>query len=259
MRIVFIVLGIFLVLTATSCRSKKAVAENFTAKPVSIENVVKNYQHNIFEQNTVKAKINIDYQDTKTAQSFVANLRMEKDKAIWITGTVLGIPLVKALITPEKVSYYEKINETYFEGDYKVLSDWLGTELNFDKIQNLLLGQAISSLDNKNFEVAIDENAYQLKHHTNQQLFTFLYWINPQHFKLDKQMIIQPYKEQYLSVVYKNYHFINKEYFPNQMIIEAVENQNFTKIKLDFNLVEFNEPLTFPFEIPNGYKLIQLN
>ncbi|MDP2089262.1 MAG: DUF4292 domain-containing protein [Flavobacteriaceae bacterium] len=259
MRIVFIVLWAFLVLTATSCRSKKVIAENFTAKPLSVENVVKNYQQNNFDQNTIKAKINVDYQDTKTAQSFVANLRMEKDKTIWITGTVLGIPLVKALITPEKVSYYEKINETYFEGDFTVLSDWLGVELDFDKIQNLLLGQAISSLDNKNYEVSIDENAHLLKHHTNQQLISFLFWINPQHFKLDKQLIIQPYKNKYLSVVYKNYYFINKEYFPNKMIIEAVESDHLTKIKLDFKLVEFNEPLTFPFEIPNGYKLIQLN
>jgi hypothetical protein len=115
MRIIFIILGIFLVLTATSCRSKKGISDNFTAKPLSVENVVKNYEHHTFGQQTIKAKINVDYNDGKTEQSFIANLRMEKDKTIWITATLLGIPLVKALITPEKVSYYEKINETYFE------------------------------------------------------------------------------------------------------------------------------------------------
>ena len=259
MRIVFKVLIIFLVLTAASCRSKKGISDNFIAKPLSVDKIVNNYNQNIFQQNTVKAIIKVVYQDRKTEQSFIANLRMEKDKAIWITATILGIPLVKALITPEKVSYYEKINETYFEGDFSVLSDWLGTELDFNKLQNLLLGQTISPIDNKNFEVSLNENSHLLQHHTIQQLFSFLYWINPQHFKLDKQLIIQPYKEQYLSIVYKKYDLINNEYFPNTIIIEAVESQKLTKIKLDFKTVEFNELLTFPFEIPNGYKPVRLN
>ncbi|HEX5742822.1 MAG TPA: DUF4292 domain-containing protein [Flavobacteriaceae bacterium] len=259
MRIVFKVLIISLVLITTSCGSKKAIADHFIAKPLSVDKIVKNYHQNIFQKNTVKARIKVDYHDQKTAQSFIANLRMEKDKAIWITATVLGIPLVKALITPEKVSYYEKINETYFEGDFTVLSDWLGTELDFDKLQNLLLGQTISPIDNKNFEVSLDENAYMMKNHTIQQMISFLYWINPQHFRVNKQMVIHPYKEQYLSVVYKKYDVINNEYFPNTIVIEAVESQKLTKIELEFKTVEFNELLTFPFEIPNGYKPVQLN
>lgn len=259
MRIVLIILGIFLSLTATSCRSKKAITDNFTAKSLAVDKIVKNYNQNTFQQNSVKARIKVDYKDGKTEQSFIANLRMEKDKTIWITATVLGIPLVKAIITPEKVSYYEKINETYFEGDFTVLSNWLGAELNFDKIQNLLLGQTISPIDHKNVEVSIDENAHLLKQHTNQQLYSFLYWINPQHFRLNKQMVIQAYKEQYLSVIYKKYDLLNQEYFPNTIIIEAVESEKLTKIKLDFKSVEFNELLTFPFEIPNGYKPVRLN
>lgn len=259
MQKVFKFLIIFLLVAVTSCRSKKAISDNFIAKPLSVEKIVKNYNQNTFQQNTVKARIKVDYRDHKIEQSFIANLRMEKDKTIWITATILGIPLVKALITPEKVSYYEKINETYFEGDFTVLSDWLGIELNFDKIQNLLLGQTISPIDNKNFEVTLDENSHLLKHHTIQQLYSFLYWINPQHFRLNKQLIIQPYKEQYLSVVYKKYDLINNEYFPNTIIIEAVESQKLTKIELNFKTVEFNELLTFPFEIPNGYKPVRLN
>lgn len=259
MRIDFKILFLFLLITVSSCKSRKIISDSFIATPLSIDKVVKNYQENTFKQNTIKARIKVDYQDGKTEQSFIANLRMEKDKAIWITATILGIPIVKALITPEKVSYYEKIEETYFEGDFKVLSDWLGTELDFNKIQNLLLGQAISSLNNNNYEVSIDENAHLFKKDTNEQLFAFLFWINPQHFKLDKQMIIQPDKEQYLSVVYKNYNYIHKEYFPNTIIIEAVASQKLTKIKLDFNTVEFNDLLTFPFEIPKGYKPVKLN
>jgi hypothetical protein len=34
-----------------------------------------------------------------------------------------------------------KINRKYFEGDFSSLSQWLGTDLIINKIQNMLLGQ----------------------------------------------------------------------------------------------------------------------
>ena len=259
MQKIFKVLIIILVITATSCRSKKAISDNFIAKPLSVEKIVKNYNQNTFHQNTVKARIKVDYRDQETEQSFMVNLRLEKDKTIWITATILGIPLVKAIITPDKVSYYEKIDQTYFEGDFSALSVWLGTELDFDKLQNLLLGQTITPINTEDFKVLLDENAHLMTKNTNHQLFSFLYWINPQHFKLNKQIISQPFKEQHLSVVYNKYNLIKNEYFPNSITIEAVVSQKLTNIELNFISVEFNEPVTFPFEIPNGYKLVRLN
>jgi hypothetical protein len=47
--------------------------------------------------------------------------------------------MAKASITPTSVSYYG----TYFEGDFSALSQWLGTDLDYNKIQNMLLGEAL--------------------------------------------------------------------------------------------------------------------
>jgi hypothetical protein len=259
MQLLVRVLLISLVLITSSCKSKKVIRDNYVATPLPIEKVVKNYHQNTFNQQTVKAKIKVDYKDNKSEQSFIANLRMEKDKTIWITATILGIPLVKALITPEKVSYYEKINETYFEGDFSMLSDWLGTPLDFEKVQNMLFGQAINSIDKNNFEVSLEENAHLLKQNTNQDLYSILFWINPQHFRLNKQIAIHPLKKQFLSVVYQKYEIINDDYFPSKILIEVIDVDKSTKIELDFKSVEFNESLSFPFEIPSGYKLIHIN
>lgn len=259
MRIGFKVFIISLFLITSSCKSKKVIRENFVATPISADKVVKNYHQNTFNQQTVKAKIKVDFKDDKSEQSFIANLRMEQDKTIWITATILGIPLVKALITPEKVSYYEKINETYFEGDFSMLSDWLGTPLDFQKIQNIIVGQAITPLNAANFEVSLDENSHLFKPTTNPEALAFLFWLNPQHFRLNKQMAANPMKEEYLRVVYKKYQVINNEYFPSLILIDAIDQHKSIKIELDFKLIEFNESLSFPFEIPVGYKPIQIN
>jgi len=257
MKLLVRVLLISLVLITSSCKSKKVIRDNYTATPLAVEKIVKNYHQNAFNHQTVKAKIKVDYKNNTSEQSFIANLRMEKDKTIWITATVLGIPLVKAFITPDKVSYYEKINETYFEGDFSMLSEWLGTPLDFIKIQNMIVGQAVSDFDTTN-EVSIDRNAHLIKSTSSQDLYSFLFWVNPQHFRLDRQMALQSDKNEQLSVTYKKYELINNEYFPSLILIEAIDQEKSIKIELDFKSIEFNESLSFPFEIPDGYKPLRM-
>jgi hypothetical protein len=41
-----------------------------------------------------------------------------------------------------------KIKGTYFEGDFSALSQWLGTDLDYSKIQNLL--EALDDLKKEN-------------------------------------------------------------------------------------------------------------
>lgn len=74
----------------------------------------------------------------------------------------LGITMAKALITPKEVKYYEKINGTYFEGDYASLSEWLGTDLDFNKIQNMLLGQPIDDLTQQKYLSEVTDSFYKL-------------------------------------------------------------------------------------------------
>jgi hypothetical protein len=38
----------------------------------------------------------------------------------------------------------KKIKGTYFEGDFSALSQWLGTDLDYNKIQNMLLGEPLT-------------------------------------------------------------------------------------------------------------------
>ncbi len=91
------------------------------------------------------------------------NFRMKKDDTIWMSGQLLGIPLAKVMITPNSVQFYEKITRTYFDGDFRLLSDLLGTPLDFQKVQNLLLGQTIYDLREERYQLTESARGYQLK------------------------------------------------------------------------------------------------
>jgi hypothetical protein len=249
---------IVILLVVTSCKSNKDLVNSSKINNISTKKIISNHYNNNFHQQTIYAKLNAKYSDKKTSASVSIKLRLEKDKTIWMSATKLGIPLAKVKITPNRVVYYEKLQRTYFDGDFSLLSKWLGTELDYEKVQNILLGQAVLNLKKGKYNSVIDKNSYQLSPKKDNELFGILFFMNPDNFKLDKQEIRHPEKQQLLSVSYPNYNKIKGEQFPKNIYIRASDNKNLTTIDIEYRSVEFNKELTFPFSIPKGYKEISL-
>ncbi len=247
-----------MLLALSSCKSKKSVTNSEIIEGISTKKIISNHYDNNFSQKTVNANLNADYSDSKMSTSINIKLRIEMDKTIWMSATKFGFPLAKVKITPDRVSYYEKLKGTYYDGDFALLSKWLGTELDYQKVQNILLGQAVLNLKKEKYDSKIDNQLYQLSPIKENELFGILFFMNPDNFKLNRQEITNTEKKQMLSVSYANYKDIKGEQFPENINIRATDHEKLTTINIEYKSVEFNEELTFPFEIPNGYKEISL-
>lgn len=247
-----------MLLMITSCKTNKKAVDSNTIQVISTKKIINNHYNNNFHQKTIVAKLNAKYSDKKTSATINIKLRIEKDKTIWMSATKFGIPLAKVLITPTRVSYYEKLEGTYFDGDFSLLSKFLGTELDYEKVQNILLGQAILNLKKEKYDSKIDNKLYELSPKKDNEIYGILFFMNPDNFKLNRQEIRNSSKNQSLSVSYPRYKSIKGEQFPENIDIKAIENKNLTTINIEYRSVEFNEKLTFPFSIPSGYKEISL-
>lgn len=249
---------VLILLVFTSCKTNKKVVDNNNIDAISTKKIINNHYTHNFNKQTVYAKLNAKYKSKKAAATVSIKLRLEKDKTIWMSATKLGIPIAKVKITPNRVSYYEKLQKTYFDGDFSLLSKWLGTELDYDKVQNILLGQAVLNLKKGKYVSKIDNNLYQISPRKHNGLYGILFFMNPENFKLNKQEIRNTEKQQLLSVSYPHYKEIKGEQFPENINIRAIDSKNLTTINIVYRSVEFNKELTFPFSIPNGYKEISL-
>ncbi len=247
-----------MLLALSSCKSKKSLTDMDSIEDISTKKIISNHYNNNFNQKTVNANLNAKYSDNKMSTSVNIKLRIDMDKTIWMSATKLGFPLAKVKITPNRVSYYEKLKGTYYDGDFALLSKWLGTELDYEKVQNILLGQAVLNLKKEKYDSKIDNQLYQLSPIKENELFGILFFMNPDNFKLNRQEITNTEKQQMLSVSYANYKDIKGEQFPENINIRATDRNNLTTINIEYKSVEFNEELTFPFEIPSGYKEISL-
>jgi hypothetical protein len=251
-------IALLMLLALSSCKSKKSLTDMDSIEDISTKKIISNHYNNNFNQKSVNANLNAKYSDNKMSTSVNIKLRIDMDKTIWMSATKLGFPLAKVKITPNRVSYYEKLKGTYYDGDFALLSKWLGTELDYEKVQNILLGQAVLNLRQGKYDSKLDNQLYQLSPIKENELFGILFFMNPDNFKLNRQEITNTQKQQMLTVSYANYKDIKGEQFPENINIRATDRNNLTTINIEYKSVEFNEELTFPFEIPSGYKEITL-
>lgn len=248
---------LLLMIVLTSCKTKRNMIDaNAIAKEISAKKVAKKHIAANFDKKTVDAKLKVNFNNGKINQSLTVNLLIEKDKVIWLKGTKF-ITIFKAKITPTSVSYYSPFAKNYFEGDFSMIKQLLGVEINFEQLQNLFLGQSLLNVKEEDQELQIVNNRYLLSPEKQAELFDIFFTINPSHFKLDEQSIINVAKNLRLDVKYPSYNLINKVVFPSEINIKAKKSDSFTDIDIIYKSVEFNTNLKMSYDIPNGYKRLE--
>lgn len=246
-----------LVFAVYSCKSVKDVSGS-NISSMSSKKIVKNHYDAEFNKKTIAATIKATFKDKDGSQSVSIKLRMEKDSAIWMSGRFV-VPVAKILITPTKVRFYEKLGRTYFDGDFELLSDFLGTEVDFEVIQNLLLGQAIQDLRGEKYDSEVANNAYKLAPKHQEELFDILFWVHPTNFKMNKQEVRQPSEQKKMTIDYDDYQEIDGQIFPKDIQITAIDKVDRVFLNLEYRAIELDRALSFPFTIPSGYKEIRLD
>ena len=247
---------LFVLLTSiiSACKSTKNVIGGEVDRSISTKKIIANHYGNQENFKTLRGRVKIDYSNGKDSQGISVSLRMEKDKAIWISAP-LGV--VKAYITPEKVSFYNKLEGEYFDGDFSYLSDLLGTELDFVSVQNLLLGNAITDLREERFNSSIAGGNYELTPKKARALFSLLFQLEPKNFKIASQEVLQPSENRFMSAEY-TYQDVSGKVFPNSVKVVAQDHSEKTTIDLSFRNLELDKTLNFPYKVPKGYDEIIL-
>jgi hypothetical protein len=245
-----------------SCKSKAIVVDSNTT-PVSVANdenvltsekITQNHYSNKNDFSTLYIRSSAKYKDENNSQNVSAEIKIKKDEKILVSIRFLGITMAKAFITPNEVKYYEKISGTYFEGNYESLSQWLGTDLDFSKIQNMLIGQPIDDMTKGAYSFVMIDNFYKLT--VNEDNTEKSFFFDSDRFLLRKQQISQLKKERNLEVTYPNFQDFASAILPESLIIDATQKKGKTNISIDYKAITFNEELSFPYSVPDGYDRI---
>tara|TARA_B100000963_G_scaffold21598_1_gene16250 strand:- start:337 stop:1101 length:765 start_codon:yes stop_codon:yes gene_type:complete len=235
--------------------SKKIDAAPLLGSKMKAKQILKAHQNQKADFSTLQARLKLELTEGNKLQTHTLTLRMERGKTIWVNAF---LNMVRLKITPETVQMYNKLDHTFFDGDYEIVNDFLGIELNFSNLENILLGDALFNPKTNALKREPNQTAYVLAPKNINELLQVLYYINPGSFKLEGQSVYQPLENRSLDVNYQGFQAIDAQLFPKSITIKVFENQKGTSLKLNLKSVILNQPLQFPFKMPSGYKPIDL-
>ncbi len=204
---------------------------------------------------TFSAKVKADYADSRDRKyDFNANLRMHKDSLIWISiNAAFGIEAFRVLITKDSVKILDKLNRTIQHQSLGYLQELANLPVDFYTLQDLIIGNPVYLDSNI---VAYKEYGEYVSMSTIGNFFKHFvtFYKNDfslQHSKLDD---VNVFRSRTADLSYDDYANSGERHFSNKRRITIAE-KNKLDIDLEFKQVQFNQQLSFPFNIPRNYKL----
>jgi len=239
-----------------SCKSVKNTKGNLAY--MNSKKIIENhYNKNVYPDH-LKAQLVFKYKGKEELPSINASMRMIKDSVIWMSFSKLGFPVGKLMISPDRVLFYEKINKKYFDGDYRLISEQIGTKMDFEKVQSLFFGEPIFDLKKRKYKAEIDENHYKLTSKKKEAGFDTFFWFDPVFFNLIKEEFILPGEQKKVKI---DYSYTNKKEslnLPRDFSITLNTKKGNTRIEVQYRKLEPDVRLNFPFKMPENYKEIKL-
>ena len=209
----------------------------------------------------IENQINVDWMKTKikaTADfngqklSFPVEIRIQKDEVIWGVAKKLGFEVGRVLIKKDSVYIINRLGRSYDQFSWSQLSEFAGgLPLSFEMVQQTLLGNPVFFSN----EFTIDESRSGTWIVSQSSSKDGYYEISSDGLLLSMELIDKSSNGS-VSVSMEEYQKLDtKQQFAFFRTFEVYENgKSEGSLELDFNKIETEGPLEFPFQISKKYK-----
>jgi hypothetical protein len=216
---------------------------------------------------TLSLKFNADAVIDKENKSFSGNVYIIHDSSIWLSISKFGIEAARFLITQDTAKMINRMNSTYFIGDFDYVASLFKVDFDFDILQALIIGNDFSYYDNDVFKAALENKQYKLstinrrklkkyviKANEEQRVLVQDIWLDPQSFKINKIMMKEVKQEnRKFESNYSQFQLVNEQLFPFSLKCEINDDKRI-EVNISFTKVVIDKDEKMPFKIPSGYK-----
>jgi hypothetical protein len=278
------------------CSNAKRANRGKPLRNYSANHLVKQNEKEDLTYEWLGMKLSADLSTEGESQSFKANIRIKRDSIIWISiSPALGVEMVRVIITPDSVWYVSKVpnDKHYYLGDFGVIKAIVKIDVDFQMIQNLLIGNAIL-MDKRedNLNVLIDDQQYMLiskfdrklkklldmdekevlpntvltvdKHDrdfqkiqqraTVDELMVKRFWLNGYNFKLERSLFNDLHNQRNIEVVYDDFEEESGQFYPQKVRLKVSDDKGWQQLEFKTSRIRLDKTFDFPFEIPEDYE-----
>ena len=281
----------FLVLIIiSSCKPTKDITRstNLDTERLNAKQVIRKVSKSKSKFKSFQSKLKIKLNNKGKSKSYSANIRIIKDKAIWLSSTA-GI--VRVLITKDSLFYYNKLQKNYLKSSFSKIDELLGLKLSYETIESLLISEPVEKINKSDFNDSFNSkgdpyifnwsiisNSPQI----NKNVFEGSYFINSNNFKINQYSFkIKQDRNSFnlYELSYFDFTDVNNMTFPSKIKlyktnfeVQDREQENsvtlnldnyegvlIDQINLEFKSIKLNNKFKLPFKIPGDYKKILID
>ena len=282
----------FLVLIIiSSCKPTKDITRetrDSDNKRLNPKQVIRKVSKSKSKFKSFQSKIKIKLNNKGRTKSYSANIRIIKDKAIWLSSAA-GI--VRVLITKDSLFYYNKLQKNYLKSSFSNIDEILGVKLSYETIESLLLSEPVDKINKSDFNdfynskddpYIFNWTIISTSSQINKNIFEGSYFINSNNFKINQYSFkIKEGRNNFnlYELSYFDFIDIDNMTFPSKIKlyktnfeVQNSEQENLVTLKLDnyegvlmdqinleFKSIKLNNKFKLPFKIPSDYKKILID
>lgn len=247
-----LLVGISALLLAAGCKSGYTALKTEVGREASPEEIFDRITNEASSSDGFRGRIRARLEQANTKKEVTLSVRYAKDEGLLFSAP-LGV--AKALVTPDKFSYYNKLNRTYFEGAMNEIDTLLPIQLSFERLERLLNAEMVFNEE----AVGAMKSTKRLKRNKNQATYASAFnsselgngiyevvaQLNP--LRIVSQKLTS---DKFNTPVTILYFYPAQGELPSEIIISAADK----KLQLFLSGFEYQKGLPLPFQIPSGYR-----
>ncbi|MFU8842360.1 MAG: DUF4292 domain-containing protein [Bacteroidales bacterium] len=253
-----------------SCKTHRKIVKE-PIKEYGADYLFTKLKENEFRYEWFSSRFNLDLTIDKKKNSLSGQIRMKKDSALWVTlSPALGVEMARVLLTQDSVKFFNRINNTYFTGDWAMVNHMLQMNIDFDIIQALLMGIDLTFYEDGKFRASYDSKEYNLvtsgrgklkkyvkNHEDDERIYIQNIYLNPESFKITSMKIKEIKKDnKKLDAIYSNFRHVNDQLFPHRVTYDITADFPI-RVDMTYSRISSGGELSFPFNIPTKYAPLQ--
>ena len=247
-RVIWVLIAVTML--ATSCKT----TEGTTNRSRLTEKVVlKKMASNAVDFEWFSAKIKTNFQSDDESFTATLQVKIEKDKQIWISGQKFGFEGVRMLIRPDSIQIINRLEKTYQVTDFTYLQEEFNLPANFNSIQEMLIGNPLTMSKNAVYRLENDSVKVILNGVDDAFLFSFV--LNSTNFQLEKMELKDKKENRQVIIQQGDYQATDKNgmfSFSRQVAVQSDDTA--ASVTMTFSKVEFDKAATMSFSVPKSYE-----
>lgn len=239
-------------ITFSGCKPTETTGDGET---ISKRSVLKKMAENNIDYDWFSAKVRVNYKGKDDAITATMQVKIEKDKKIWVSAQKFGFEGMRVLIEKDSIHILDRLKRTYTVSDFSYIQKELNLPANIEAVQDFIVGNSLKL--GKNAAYNIKQEALEVLLIAVDKNFRATYFLDKTTFNLRSLMVEDTEADRKIIANQSAYESIaDKGDFAMLRDLELkIGAETEATVQMSFSKVDFDEKQNMDFRVPSSYKV----